>query len=123
MAGRVVHDLALVDDREFNPGADPDKPAMVEPSFWERLKSVFTGSDPAPATTAEPPQPIASRSEEHTSELQSLMRISYAVFCLKKKNKTKIKRNVLHRHISYISKHEQLKLLIFLFTVAHDVKT
>src|SRR3546814_6614469 len=30
-----------------------------------------------------------SRSEEHTSELQSLMRISYAVFCLKKKNKNK----------------------------------
>src|SRR3546814_10591042 len=29
------------------------------------------------------------RSEEHTSELQSLMRISYAVFCLKKKRKTK----------------------------------
>src|SRR3546814_8880436 len=28
----------------------------------------------------------ATRSEEHTSELQSLMRISYAVFCLKKKN-------------------------------------
>src|SRR3546814_2062060 len=36
------------------------------------------------------PRPLrvrASRSEEHTSELQSLMRISYAVFCLKKKNK------------------------------------
>src|SRR3546814_8203858 len=30
----------------------------------------------------------AARSEEHTSELQSLMRISYAVFCLKKKKKT-----------------------------------
>src|SRR3546814_2928773 len=29
--------------------------------------------------------PIVTRSEEHTSELQSLMRISYAVFCLKKK--------------------------------------
>src|SRR3546814_2887650 len=29
----------------------------------------------------------AARSEEHTSELQSLMRISYAVFCLKKKNR------------------------------------
>src|SRR3546814_4920022 len=29
--------------------------------------------------------PLAVRSEEHTSELQSLMRISYAVFCLKKK--------------------------------------
>src|SRR3546814_9636190 len=31
---------------------------------------------------------IEKRSEEHTSELQSLMRISYAVFCLKKKNNT-----------------------------------
>src|SRR3546814_1116208 len=34
------------------------------------------------------------RSEEHTSELQSLMRISYAVFCLKKKNKKKQEHNV-----------------------------
>src|SRR3546814_4867703 len=34
------------------------------------------------------------RSEEHTSELQSLMRISYAVFCLKKKNK--IQKNLIH---------------------------
>src|SRR3546814_3149569 len=33
--------------------------------------------------------PIPGRSEEHTSELQSLMRISYAVFCLKKKKKKK----------------------------------
>src|SRR3546814_10513422 len=33
------------------------------------------------------------RSEEHTSELQSLMRISYAVFCLKKKTKKKYKTN------------------------------
>src|SRR3546814_3215678 len=33
---------------------------------------------------------ITLRSEEHTSELQSLMRISYAVFCLKKKNKQHI---------------------------------
>src|SRR3546814_9565893 len=33
--------------------------------------------------------PYRRRSEEHTSELQSLMRISYAVFCLKKKNKPK----------------------------------
>src|SRR3546814_10024476 len=33
---------------------------------------------------------IEDRSEEHTSELQSLMRISYAVFCLKKKNKKNI---------------------------------
>src|SRR3546814_9725742 len=33
------------------------------------------------------PSKCRQRSEEHTSELQSLMRISYAVFCLKKKNK------------------------------------
>src|SRR3546814_5293383 len=35
---------------------------------------------------------VRQRSEEHTSELQSLMRISYAVFCLKKKNETLRKR-------------------------------
>src|SRR3546814_3843151 len=34
------------------------------------------------------PEGVAQRSEEHTSELQSLMRISYAVFCLKKKKKS-----------------------------------
>src|SRR3546814_7389263 len=34
------------------------------------------------------------RSEEHTSELQSLMRISYAVFCLKKKKKNKKKKRI-----------------------------
>src|SRR3546814_8066669 len=34
------------------------------------------------------------RSEEHTSELQSLMRISYAVFCLKKKTKSQIRKIV-----------------------------
>src|SRR3546814_9830187 len=34
---------------------------------------------------------LLPRSEEHTSELQSLMRISYAVFCLKKKNTTTTK--------------------------------
>src|SRR3546814_9775816 len=43
----------------------------------------------------------ADRSEEHTSELQSLMRISYAVFCLKKKKrKQKSERRNQHTHIS-----------------------
>src|SRR3546814_1647785 len=36
----------------------------------------------------------AGRSEEHTSELQSLMRISYAVFCLKKKKQTRYIRRI-----------------------------
>src|SRR3546814_1025917 len=43
-----------------------------------RRRSADPGSDSA--------ETRARRSEEHTSELQSLMRISYAVFCLKKKN-------------------------------------
>src|SRR3546814_9263826 len=38
----------------------------------------------------------ANRSEEHTSELQSLMRISYAVFCLKKKNTNTTTRNTIN---------------------------
>src|SRR3546814_5906378 len=53
----------------------------------------------------------AQRSEEHTSELQSLMRISYAVFCLKKKKKKRVRaersRQVYeeHRH----SKHDEMQ--------------
>src|SRR3546814_5695460 len=40
------------------------------------------------SATTPPRFPIGSRSEEHTSELQSLMRISYAVFCLHNKHQT-----------------------------------
>src|SRR3546814_9781698 len=50
-------------------------------------------SPDAPAFTSE----TRRRSEEHTSELQSLMRISYAVFCLKKK---KINKKHQHKHQS-----------------------
>src|SRR3546814_6059062 len=45
--------------------------AVVQPHRYTRLRDLF--------------EDFCSRSEEHTSELQSLMRISYAVFCLKKK--------------------------------------
>src|SRR3546814_7844804 len=45
------------------------------------------GVDPVDGEAVRPP--LADRSEEHTSEVQSLMRISYAVFCLKKKKKKK----------------------------------
>src|SRR3546814_2404190 len=46
------------------------------------------------------PQPVAEvpRSEEHTSELQSLMRISYAVFCLKKKKRPIQNSNDIKHH-------------------------
>src|SRR3546814_6503413 len=55
----------------------------------------------APTITSKPPMSLfqkrwtkrgPKRSEEHTSELQSLMRISYAVFCLKKKKKEKTRK-------------------------------
>src|SRR3546814_10550550 len=42
----------------------------------------------APAAHKTEASPLQPRSEEHTSELQSLMRISYAVLCLKKKDET-----------------------------------
>src|SRR3546814_2458443 len=48
-------------------------------SYWNSLMKA--GARPMTARTK------PTRSEEHTSELQSLMRISYAVFCLKKKKK------------------------------------
>src|SRR3546814_4614108 len=43
----------------------------------------------------------AFRSEEHTSELQSLMRISYAVFCLKKQKKQNNYINIVHKYHVY----------------------
>src|SRR3546814_1825151 len=68
------------------------------------LKSAMACSSPVAGEVCQPVTPHASplwgfpyRSEEHTSELQSLMRISYAVFCLKKKNITHTTKNRLHR--------------------------
>src|SRR3546814_9681634 len=45
-------------------------------------------------------QTSAQRSEEHTSELQSLMRISYAVFCLKKKKTTRNNKTYHEAHLT-----------------------
>src|SRR3546814_9411910 len=53
-----------------------NSPTLVEPVLSISVRSrIVTGAGP-----------VRSRSEEHTSELQSLKRISYAVFCLKTKN-------------------------------------
>src|SRR3546814_10914061 len=54
--------------------------ALIDPAHQRVLRLVMFSPGEAHCSI---PQPI--RSEEHTSELQSLMRISYAVFCLKKK--------------------------------------
>src|SRR3546814_3746417 len=53
---------------------------------------------------------IGHRSEEHTSELQSLMRISYAVFCLKKKRKRKNSQLLLRiYHLTSLNRLRQLR--------------
>src|SRR3546814_8226024 len=58
-------------------------------------------TSPITRATKEESFSASSRSEEHTSELQSLMRISYAVFCLKKK-KSKIR---THQHPHILTNH------------------
>src|SRR3546814_9861813 len=66
-------------------GGRPDRrPAAGRPGRAERARPARRGPPdprPVPGRTR-----AAGRSEEHTSELQSLMRISYAVFCVTKKN-------------------------------------
>src|SRR3546814_4090018 len=56
---------------------------------------------------------LSARSEEHTSELQSLMRISYAVFCLKKKKNIQL--NNTDRNTN------RIKLMTHTTTIAHKV--
>src|SRR3546814_8830861 len=68
----------------------PLRPAAAQVQrYSQRSRVIEPGEAPRPG-----------RSEEHTSELQSLMRISYAVFCLKKKNKKKqqIKRKIYKKY-------------------------
>src|SRR3546814_6565526 len=67
--------------------------AMVPPTLWLCSKDAdmvtgqrFLAVKWDPNLPSEQAAANSSRSEEHTSELQSLMRISYAVFCLKNKN-------------------------------------
>src|SRR3546814_10624095 len=64
-----------------------------------RAEPAASSSPPAPAPLPAASSPLteSTRSEEHTSELQSLMRISYAVFCLKKKKTTKHRTNKLNQ--------------------------
>src|SRR3546814_4307649 len=56
-------------------------------AFEENFRAVLEAAAVVTLLVESPLELLVLRSEEHTSELQSLMRISYAVFCLKKKNK------------------------------------
>src|SRR3546814_9560706 len=103
---RRSSDLAPTSKPSARPLVEKGAPDAGDRSFSRRLDN----QDPCPDRRSRPPLcPYADggqcqrcegctgtartrrtdRSEEHTSELQSLMRISYAVFCLKKKQKNK----------------------------------
>src|SRR3546814_5280970 len=87
-------DLIIGALRDPSPGPDLDQSVLFEdrPAVIARYTHPMQGSDLA--TLAQYPWIMPSRgtplrgqrSDEHTSELQSLMRISYTVFCLKNKN-------------------------------------
>src|SRR3546814_7268460 len=73
--------------------------AAQRPPREHRPPQSFDQADMQPGRVVEPHDQRPGRSEEHTSELQSLMRISYAVFCLKKKKITNNKQNNLSKQI------------------------
>src|SRR3546814_3961100 len=82
------------------------QPARVLSAHPDDCSSAFGHAvgQPFADASAEPGQPFpegCGRSEEHTSELQSLMRISYAVFCLKKKNKHTRSKTVSETQATY----------------------
>src|SRR3546814_7897966 len=76
-------DLCLRQRAERSPTGTTGRRASPPSTARGRAPATNT-CRPGTATTSMPAAPT-TRSEEHTSELQSLMRISYAVFCLKKK--------------------------------------
>src|SRR3546814_3617609 len=98
-----------VDRRLGHPWIDPDDVTCVE-ADGTRIVAIGKGIEPHNAydtgvfAVTTPFFDVlerleSPRSEEHTSELQSLMRISYAVFCLKKK--TTCNKHVTVKHIQY----------------------
>src|SRR3546814_10490568 len=71
--------------------ADPAPNPAPDPVSGGMLEEIVVTAQKRSESLQDTPISITARSEEHTSELQSLMRNSYAVFCLKKKQKhTKI---------------------------------
>src|SRR3546814_6215558 len=86
------------DDEEGMRPAHPARrlPCRVSDGVSPNMRRYSTAKRPSsvkPCASAMAVTLGGARSEEHTSELQSLMRISYAVFCLKKKNNKKQTQN------------------------------
>src|SRR3546814_3496890 len=92
---------ASVKSREGHPGHPAISPRL-QLALWLYAAKDGVGSARALARLCEQHDAYRwLRSEEHTSELQSLMRISYAVFCLKKKNNHK-QRNTTLKNITNV---------------------
>src|SRR3546814_10573728 len=70
---------SFLDDRYCDRDGNLTADLPLDPAEWVEPDTLIFSYTPVE-------DPSVYRSEEHTSELQSLMRISYAVFCLKKKN-------------------------------------
>src|SRR3546814_2392459 len=71
--------LKVTLDHVFHSGKKRKPQGVAEDNYFKQQEGLVTIQYPREKI------PVPERSEEHTSELQSLMRISYAVFCLKKK--------------------------------------
>src|SRR3546814_6805778 len=89
----------LVDEMHEQYLADP---SSVSESWRDFFADYRRDADPQSVAAhgsaeAPPPAAPAARSEEHTSELQSLMRISYTVFCLKKKPTPQQRQRTSHK--------------------------
>src|SRR3546814_10195993 len=93
----VMRDEAPATSNGTTNGASAAKPIRPSqrsgddaPAAAEAVPPIEQSADPITPPTEDAPAPrAAARSEEHTSELQSLMRISYAVFCLKKNTRNR----------------------------------
>src|SRR3546814_10471586 len=78
VTGQYLSGAARIEVPKLRTPRQPDKHITIRKARGNNLKNV----------NAEIPLGMMTRSEEHTSDLQSLMRISYAVFCLKKHKNT-----------------------------------
>src|SRR3546814_7846223 len=90
LAGVFVADAGLPPHRERKDPAvrDPRRVSCERQGSMSFEDIIYEASEGVATITINRPQVLNARSEEQTSELQSLMRISYAVFCLKKKKKS-----------------------------------
>src|SRR3546814_10170283 len=91
IGGRWVDSKGGKDHQVINPATEEPASTIVLGTAADVDDAVAAAKEAFKSwsqTTREQRLEVLNRSEEHTSELPSLMRISYAVFCLKKKNKT-----------------------------------